>query len=699
MKTHIKSSVLASVLIVALSAHAKVITVNTENNKNFHAGITNLVTAINLLADGDTIVFNIPNTTTNNHYLATPNTGYPVITNNNVTIDGYTQPGSSPNTNTILAANNAKIRIILDSTSGYGTSDPGPGFGPSEIGTLFIEGTNCHIRGLCMLGSGDFSAGGNSSDFYAVSIANSAHDCHLDGCWIGVDVNGTTISGFKIGVAAFGDMVDVVTNGVTNSVPFWPKRTVIGVKAGPADTLGARAQHNVFCGQYFALDIESKDTRVSGNFFNVLPDGMHDVSQDAVPMEAMMEFGRGINNLVIGTDGDGLNDAEERNVIGGVTFTADNNIIEFYGSGDDPSAAFTNVVVAGNYIGVAVDGVTRFTNSNPIIDNFKNENGIVGSAQFGSDFDGVSDDLEANVISMNYPFNTLYPDPASQTPLPSAFLKSDTGILFTNNGVGTIIPGPRASVRGNKLIGNNLAPFSYADGSGASLDRFTNYSVTYMSTVGDIIPSLSTNSSAARLIGTCAPPVPSPAVDFAPAFTNYTNIFLDVYTLDPEGWTNGMKFALQELETFDPMTGLATQTNGFPQGKAYIGTFVDNGPYDSDPAVGHFNFNIASLGLVSGTQVTVTANYSADPAGTHRGRVHTSNFANPVTLLAPLVISSITRNGTTLTINWSGGTPPYTLQRKSPITGGWSDAQTGISGTSATDTISGTQAYYRVKGQ
>jgi hypothetical protein len=694
MQTCLKSSTLVPLFLLALavSADAKIITVNTENNKDFHAGVTNLVRAISLLADGDTIAFNIPNTTTNNHYLATPNTGYSVITNNNVTIDGYTQPGSSPNTNTILAANNAKIRIILDSTSGGGTSDPGPGFAPSEIGTLFVEGTNCHIRGLCLLGTGDFSAGGNSSDFYAIAIANSAHDCHVDGCWVGVDVNGTTLSGFKVGVAAFGD-TDI------NNVPFWPKRTVIGVKAGPADTLGARAQHNVFCGQYFALDIESKDSRVSGNFFNVLPDGMHDVSQDAVPMEAMMEFGRGINNLILGTDGDGLNDAEERNVIGGVTFTADNNIIEFYGSGGDQSAAFTNIVIAGNYIGVAVDGVTRFTNANPIIDNFKNENGIVGSAQFGSDFDGVSDDIEANVISMNYPFAILYPDPASQVPLPPAFLQSDTGVLITNNGVGVIVPGPRVSVRGNKLMGNNLAPFSYADNNGDFLSSFTNYDLTYMSTLGNIIPSLFTNSTGARLIGTCAPPVPAPAVDFSPAFTNYTNIFIDVYTLDPEGWTNGIKFVLFELEVIDQSTGTPLQTNGFPQGKTYLGTFQDNGPYDSDPAVGRFNLNIASLGLPSGAQVTATANYSADPLGTHRGRVHTSNFANPVTLLAPLVITSISKSGSTITISWTGGTPPYTIQKKSPVTGAWSDFQTGISGTSTTDTLSGTQAFYRVKGQ
>src|SRR6266436_9905678 len=72
-------------LAAAPHAPAATITVNTEDNKNFHNGITNLVTAINLLHNGDTIAFNIPNTTTNRHYLETPATGgqlgYPVITN------------------------------------------------------------------------------------------------------------------------------------------------------------------------------------------------------------------------------------------------------------------------------------------------------------------------------------------------------------------------------------------------------------------------------------------------------------------------------------------------------------------------------------------------------------------------------------------------------------------------------------------
>src|SRR5438132_1332661 len=136
-----------------------------------------------------------------------------------------------------------------------------------------------------------------------------------------------------------------------------------------------------------------------------------------------------------------------------------------------------------------------------------------------------------------------------------------------------------------------------------------------MSTNADIIPILSTNSTFPRLTGTCA-------VGVAP----YTNIIIDVYQLDPEGWENGKLFGLSELITPDGVT------NGFPQGRKYLGSFVDNGPQDSDPAVGKFSLDLSGLDLGPGP-VTVTSNYPAAPPKTHNGRTHTSNFSNPATLI------------------------------------------------------------------
>src|SRR5689334_21677369 len=113
MKRLTQYSLITSALILAASTQAKIIVVNTADNTDFTAGKTNLVTAINALADGDTINFNIP--AAGVQTLLTPAGGYPLITINNVTIDGYTQPGAVPNTNPIHAANNAQIKIMLDS--------------------------------------------------------------------------------------------------------------------------------------------------------------------------------------------------------------------------------------------------------------------------------------------------------------------------------------------------------------------------------------------------------------------------------------------------------------------------------------------------------------------------------------------------------------------------------------------------------
>jgi hypothetical protein len=64
-------------------------------------------------------------------------------------------------------------------------------------------------------------------------------------------------------------------------------------------------------------------------------------------------------------------------------------------------------------------------------------------------------------------------------------------------------------------------------------------------------------------------------------------------------------------------------------------------------------------------------------------------------------IQSITRNGATLTLSWTGGAPPYQVQKRSSLTGGaWSnDSSAVITGTSAAVTLTGNEGYYRVQGQ
>ena len=620
-------------------AQAATITVNTADNTDFGAGKTNLVRAIQLLADGDTINFNIPNTTTNKHYIVTPprdpDNGYPPITNNNVTIDGYSQPGASPNTNPILAANNAQIRIVLDSTGDAGTVQDINGYGLKEAATLFVTGvtnaagtyvggTNVHIKGLCFLGPGPTVGGGTSGTIgdpsrYAISFGPGADYGHVSGCRIGLDLDGTTLHRFKDAVTVFGD------TGIA------PSRTSIGVKPGPADAAGARAQFNIIIGQFISLIFEGgTNYNISGNFINVYPDGLTDFTINGIDphnAESFIEFG-GSLNTVVGTDGDGLNDAEERNIFGGVTFANDRNLLEFYGGGT------VNLKIAGNYFGISVDGLTQFTNSTTIVDNFKSG----ATAQFGSDLDGVSDAIEGNVIYMNNPF----PDPSTAV-LPS-FSEYDKGA--------------RVSLRGNKMVNNNLAPYSYADGFGGRLNNFTNYATPFMDpATNSIIPTLDPTSIYPRLKGT-----------FALGTNGFTNIIIDVYQLDLEGWQNGK--AVAGAQNWSELTDSASYTNGFAQGSKYLGSRVV-------PNTGSFNIDITGMAPGERGQFTVTANYSADPPGTHNGRVHTSDFSMPVYTLPGDVACWYHATGNYVTnglIDLANQASPATLGNWEPYIGAIGDS-------------------------
>src|SRR5690349_10539384 len=73
--------------------------------------------------------------------------------------------------------------------------------------------------------------------------------------------------------------------------------------------------------------------------------------------------------------------------------------------------------------------------------------------------------------------------------------------------------------------------------------------------------------------------------------------------------------------TYFELTDNATYTNGFPQGSKYLGSIPV-------PNTGSFNVDISGFDLGLGW-VTVTANYSADPAGTHAGKTQTSDFSMP----------------------------------------------------------------------
>ena len=113
----------------------------------------------------------------------TPTSELPAITDS-VTIDGYTQPGASPNTQ--LTSDDAVLRIELNGASS----------GPATIGLAVSPGaTSVTIRGLVV------------NRFGTANIGLNGDDLHVEGCYIGTDPTGTiarsrdSATGVNVGMA------------------------------------------------------------------------------------------------------------------------------------------------------------------------------------------------------------------------------------------------------------------------------------------------------------------------------------------------------------------------------------------------------------------------------------------------------------------------------------------------------------------
>ncbi|MGZ8900125.1 MAG: hypothetical protein ACXW3Z_08520 [Limisphaerales bacterium] len=608
---------------VAAAGAARVVTVTTANNINPPVGSTSLLQAMNGLQNGDTIRFNIPGA--GPHFIETPVGGYPLIAADNVTIEGYSQPGAVPNSNSILAANNAQIRIVLDSRNGnlhvmdFDSEINSSGYGDTEAAIIGIyAATNVTISGLSFLSVPWYNnTNGDEVGAYAVSFAKAASG-RVSGNWIGVAPDGTTLAAPKNGITSFAWRV-LNTDPRTLST-----NIVVGVRANSPN---APAEFNVFCGiPSIPVILESAGSRISGNFFNVFPSGIKDFHPAladpvnfAATFEGNIEIGRSGNNTLIGVDGDGVNDANERNIFSGVLPPAlggyDHNV-EFYGQSPG-----TNVVVAGNYFGLGVDGTTRFTNGVPAL----NASGGTPQYRFGSDFDGVSDALEANVVYNNWP-SDMFPTTGSE----SFFDELDN------------VGGAIVSARGNVLVNNFPFPTSPLKNGGLFWAAYYTKALVDPST--GVVPVLAPGTTAARLIGTV--PLSNP---------DYPITIIDLYVADPEGIAYGKTSGLPEFP------------NGYVQGKTYLGSFVDNSAADANKAAGEFDINISGLG--ANGPLTITANYSKWHAGIADGITLTSPFSEPVQVTsAPTINVSISRTPTGLQLSWTGGTGPFTVLKKANLT-------------------------------
>lgn len=630
---------------VRVDAVRTVVVDTTDNGSTPGDGKTSLLEALLDLRDQDRIHFNIAGA--GPHVIATPIGGYPLITKSGVVIDGYSQPGAVANTNPILGGNNAQLKIVLDSTSDATAANPEnpdlplrastrlpfPGYGSSENAILPILGAdNVTIRGLSFLSR---YAAGNDEDpsIYCIALVQGALNCKAQGNWFGLAPDGTTVKGSAAGIAAFRYRVEV--DGV--NVDTFSDHLTVGTDSDGVEDNG---EFNILAAQHIGLALELPYLTVAGNYFNVLPDGntFLDVNQIRAELDAAGADGNTVENIengrlttgtILGVSGDGVNDANERNIF---NYAVYDTLAEFYSEAQ-------NTRIAGNHYGVGANGTSK---APPVSLDYDQPNflALPGNATIliGSNFDGVSDSLEGNLI------------------------------------VG--VPGPQlvaagASVpiiaRANNMSGNQFTGFPFEDGSNQR--SYETYYEAVVQTPATPAPELISYENSI-LRGKVALPI----------IENYPFVDVDVYLADP----------LAPSGVTLPGTYVGTLSEGNPE--------EDNNGAAGEFEFNLSAFNVPpgqQLVAVASYQKLETSTNPGEAIVSPVSNAIPTGGSVPITALTVVV------DGANLKLTWTGGTAPYQVQSRGALnTGSWANEGAAVNETTASVPLPASGvAYYQVVGQ
>ena len=306
------------------SAAASVLTV-TNTNDSGAGSLRQAILDSNANAGIQTIVFNISGSGVQT---IAPTSLLPTITAP-VIIDGYTQPGASPNT--LATGSDAVLLIELNGASA--------GAGANGL-TIASAGGGTTVRGLVInrfTGSG-ININGSSGNVVA-------------GNFIGTNAAGTAALANNFGI--------IIAGGAPNNR--------VGTNG---DGIGDAAERNIISGNSTGIIIDSAGTSgnvVAGNYV-----GTNASATAAVANSIGITFVFGATNNRVGTNGDGAGDVAERNLVSG-----NNTGIRF------ESAGTSGNVVAGNYVGTNAAGTAALANSTGITFVSGATNNLVGGTAAG----------------------------------------------------------------------------------------------------------------------------------------------------------------------------------------------------------------------------------------------------------------------------------------------------------------------------
>jgi len=267
----------ASLMLTPKPAHAADLTVNNNVDPgdgacNSSCTLRDAILAANANTGADTIRFDILNIPGTDVKTIRPNSALPAISEQ-VTIDGYTQPGASPNT--LAKSSNAKLMVELDGTNA----------GESANG-LTIRADDVVVRGLAI---NRFSREGVFVSEGRDALSGQPFEpsrVKVEGNFIGTDATGTLDRG----------------NGFSGvSLSPGENSTVGGTSPAARNVISGNGLEGVRITGDFN---RANDNRVEGNLIGTKKDGVS----------------------ALGNDGHGLIVGSLRNTVGGTTLGAANTI-------------------------------------------------------------------------------------------------------------------------------------------------------------------------------------------------------------------------------------------------------------------------------------------------------------------------------------------------------------------------------------
>ncbi len=312
---------------------------------------------------GDAIVFQIPS--------SDPNF---------VDVDSHL-PGGDADPDAFVIRLTANLPTFTDVSGGTtidGRSQTAFGGDTNPFGPEIVVDGNGLRRGFLFLTGADNNAiiGLNLQRFSTSAIFFDDSDGNwVAGNYLGTDATGTQSSPNSVGVTILkgsfnvvGTNADGVDDAAEGNVISGNRTSGLRISGFAIGAPPAPATQNVIAGNLIGTDA-SGTVSLGTQFDGVVLDQAH--------------------GNRIGTNGDGVHDAAERNVISGNRLDG----LELAQSNDN--------VVAGNYLGTDVTGMARVTGSQSTQRGVSINNGA-SSNRIGTNADGVADEAEQNIIAGNF---------------------------------------------------------------------------------------------------------------------------------------------------------------------------------------------------------------------------------------------------------------------------------------------------------